>query len=273
MTVKKNRFKDIPPDQKASFKQQWAVAYRFAKDCNEKFSQKSEKALAVIFNAVIHRHHAEHNSYLSHSDVQGYLDGKNECPNYYIDLIAVDSDDQELAEQVSDRDIKSVTSRSHLLFSKCIKDLSLDHAKKLQWLSDHKGELKSWKDLAPEYINSYKGIFKPMGMDFALSVRTQKRSKYKDGEFEYYPNNSWVLEYDLELNEQSENGSASWANQALLNSANALVPIAVIEQVKTKPNPIYQLHGLGLVKPISDTRVRIYGFNDDGMILKTLYEM
>ena len=269
----KKRFTEIPLDQRASYKQQWAVAYRFAKECADKFPDKSEKGLAVIFNAVIHRYHAEHGNQLTHGDVQKYLGGKKQCPSYYVDLINIDTEEQESAEQVEERDIADVLIGSNLGFEYCLRGLDKEHARKLNWFYKNKGKSFTWADLVPEYANSYKGIFKPKDLDYALSVRTQKRSSYKDGEFEYYPNDSWILEYDLESNDQSVSNKVLWTNQALLNCAKGFVPIGIIEQIKGKPDAVYRVHGPGLVKVISDTNVRIFGFNNDGVISKNLYEI
>lgn len=267
------KFNEIPPDQRASYRQQWAVAYRFAKDCASKFPDKSEKGLAVIFNAVMHRYHAENNNHLTHGDVQKYLEGKKSCPSYYIDLISIDSEEQESAEQVEARDIADVLIGSNIGFEYCLSGLHKEHARKLNWFYKNKGKSFSWSDLVPEYANAYKGIFKPKDLSYALSVRTQKRSVYKDGEFEYYANDSWILEYDLESNEQSDSSKVLWTNKALINCAKGFVPIGIIEQLKGKPDAVYRVHGPGLVKVISDSSVRIYGFDNDGSISKNLYQI
>ena len=78
-------------------------------------------------------------------------------------------------------------------------------------------------------------FFKPKDLDYALSVRTQKRSSYKDGEFEYYPNDSWILEYDLESNDQSASNKVLWTNQALLNCAKDLCLLELLSKLKASP--------------------------------------
>jgi len=89
--TEKKSFKEIPLDRKATYKQQWAVAWRFARECADDFPYQSEKALAVIFNAVIYTYHSdpECNTELTHGDVQGYLNGEKSCPDYYKKLIHI----------------------------------------------------------------------------------------------------------------------------------------------------------------------------------------
>ena len=89
-------FKDIPLDRPATYKQRWAVAWQFAKECADEFPYQSEKALAVIFNAVILKYHSDPKSTkeLTHGDVQEFLSGNRECPNHYKKLIHVDLRDK-----------------------------------------------------------------------------------------------------------------------------------------------------------------------------------
>ena len=89
--TEKKSFKEIPLDRKATYKQQWAVAWRFARECADDFPYQSEKALAVIFNAVIYKYHSdpECNTELTHGDVQEYLSGEKSCPDYYKRLIHI----------------------------------------------------------------------------------------------------------------------------------------------------------------------------------------
>lgn len=89
--TEKKSFKEIPLDRKATYKQQWAVAWCFARECADDFPYQSEKALAVIFNAVIYKYHSdpECNTELTHGDVQEYLSGEKSCPDYYKRLIHI----------------------------------------------------------------------------------------------------------------------------------------------------------------------------------------
>lgn len=92
------RFDDISPDQDASYKQVWAVAYKFAEDYKGKFPSKSKKALAVIFRAVILKSYAEKESNLTHGEVQDFLNGKKTCPSYLIDMIKIDPNQSTIRE-------------------------------------------------------------------------------------------------------------------------------------------------------------------------------
>ena len=78
---KKNSYKEIPLDRPATYKQKWAVAWQFAKECSDEFPYQSEKALAVIFNAVILKYHSDPKctKELTHGDVQEFLTDNREC--------------------------------------------------------------------------------------------------------------------------------------------------------------------------------------------------
>ena len=81
-------FKDIPLDRPATYKQRWAVAWQFAKECADEYPNKTEKGLAAVFNAVILNYHSDpNNSEFTHGDVQSYLEGEKNCPDYYKKLI------------------------------------------------------------------------------------------------------------------------------------------------------------------------------------------
>lgn len=94
--TEKKSFKEIPLDRKATYKQQWAVAWQFARECRDDFPYQSEKALAVIFNAVIFKYHSdpECTTVLTHGDVQEYLAGNKKCPDHYKKLIHIDLRDK-----------------------------------------------------------------------------------------------------------------------------------------------------------------------------------
>ena len=81
-------FKDIPLDRPATYKQRWAVAGKFARECADEYPNKTENRLAAVFNAVILNYHSDpNNSEFTHGDVQSYLDGEKTCPDYYKKLI------------------------------------------------------------------------------------------------------------------------------------------------------------------------------------------
>jgi hypothetical protein len=81
------RFDQISPDQNASYKQVWAVAYKFSEDYQDRFSNKSIKALAVVFRAVILKSYADKDAYITHGEVQDFLSGAKSCPASLLDLI------------------------------------------------------------------------------------------------------------------------------------------------------------------------------------------
>lgn len=125
--TEKKSFKEIPLDRKATYKQQWAVAWRFARECADDFPYQSEKALAVIFNAVIYKYHSdpECNTELTHGDVQEYLSGEKGCPDYYKRLININLREE---SQKSKHEVKSKSSNNY----NGHKSLDLNDEKKVQ---------------------------------------------------------------------------------------------------------------------------------------------
>ena len=105
-------FNKISPDQDASYKQVWAVAYKFAEDFKDKFPSKSIKALAVIFRAVILKYHAEKGSFLTHGEVQDFLSGKKKCPSYLIDMINLSSKDSLSKERYKSNNVTDSNSKN-----------------------------------------------------------------------------------------------------------------------------------------------------------------
>jgi hypothetical protein len=84
------RFDQIPPDQNASIKQVWAVAFKFSKDYQDRFLNVSIKALAVVFRAVILKSYADKDAYITHGEVQDFLSGAKSCPASLLDLIKLE---------------------------------------------------------------------------------------------------------------------------------------------------------------------------------------
>lgn len=156
--TEKKSFKEIPLDRKATYKQQWAVAWRFARECANDFPYQSEKALAVIFNAVIYKYHSdpECNTELTHGDVQEYLAGNKKCPDHYKKLIDVDLRDK-------------ANSRTSMRSTEASKK------KYFNELSNHEVE---------QFIDKYnKGIsLRELGKDFGISTASVSNyiSRLKD---------------------------------------------------------------------------------------------
>ena len=89
--------------------------------------------------------------------------------------------------------------------------------------------------------NKAKGIHKPAGLEYALSVRQSMNGPYEDA-LHWAPDGSWYLQYHHERVD-----GISFTARAMDACRSAGVPVGVILQIKQKPNPVYKVLGLGLV--------------------------
>jgi len=267
-TGRKQKLKEIPLDRQATYKQGWAVAYQFARDNINKFSENiSEKGLATVFNAVIYGYHQDKGTFLTHGEVDDYLNGRKECPGYYLDRIRLGKSILE----VPLREIKEVLvgkNGKNIDFDQCIKGLDEEHKTKLSWFMENKGKIKKWREIVPDYANGYKGIYKPKGSVFALSVRMSLSDDYEDSPIVYYEDESFLIEgYCFESSDASVNKKDHWTNKAIINNEKSIVPIGIIQQVKKKPGTLYRIHGPALAETIASKEVfKFLGFSYEGQI-------
>jgi putative restriction endonuclease len=117
------------------------------------------------------------------------------------------------------------------------------HQAALEWFASHSGQEVTWP--APLngmfLMNRAKGIHKPAGLKYALSVRQSLNGPYKDS-VQRLPGNLWRLQYAQEgLN------ATSFTNEALHACMQDRIPVGVILQVSEAPTPRYAVLGLGLV--------------------------
>lgn len=137
-----------------------------------------------------------------------------------------------------------------LLLSQKLQNLPLAHREALQWFDQHKGLEVSWP--APMangmfLVNKAKGIHKPAGSQYALSIRESLGGPYPDREPKINSDGSWTYEYFQEQLDPSKRDSM-YTNVALLACQRDEIPVGVVRQVKAKPNPRYQVLGLALVR-------------------------
>ncbi len=77
------KYNDIDPNQPATYKQSWAVAYHFAKQSPRIHPQFSERKLANLIRGTIYYYHKDKGENLTHRLVQEYLNSKNPLPDIY----------------------------------------------------------------------------------------------------------------------------------------------------------------------------------------------
>lgn len=125
----------------------------------------------------------------------------------------------------------------------------MERNQQIQWFRDNQGTETAF----PEALNNgeflatrAKGIYKPAGSQFALSVRTQLNSKYNDGIFVSIFEQGWAFAYHQETD--SRLGSDLFTNKALEQNILHHVPVGVLEELDNpkEPKKSYFVHGLAM---------------------------
>ncbi|WP_121120056.1 HNH endonuclease [Croceibacterium ferulae] len=141
-----------------------------------------------------------------------------------------------------------------------------DHLEGLRWFVDHTGSDVPWPAPLPSglyLVNKAKGIHKPKGWDHALSVRQSLSGPYEDREVEVQSDGSWRFDYYQEGNDPS-NRDDDYTNRALVRNMLDGIPVGVLIQVKSKPNPRYRVMGLAQVSAWAGGYFRLNGFSPSG---------
>ena len=120
---------------------------------------------------------------------------------------------------------------------------------RLEWFRDHAGSEGPFPDPLPNgdlLATHAKGIYKPAGYEYALSIRTQIDSKYRDGIFVPIFNNGWAFAYHQETDKRL--GSKLFTNQALDLNVLHNIPVGVLQQIENQASksPTYFVHGLAV---------------------------
>lgn len=129
-------------------------------------------------------------------------------------------------------------------------NLPAEHREALAWFADRSGQEIPWPDPLPSglhLVNRAKGIHKPRGWRYALSVKETLSGQYDDKEPEWLPDGSFKYEYYQEGDDPAQR-DAQYTNRGLIACMEDRVPVAVLRQTKGKLNVRYRVLGLALVQ-------------------------
>jgi putative restriction endonuclease len=146
-----------------------------------------------------------------------------------------------------------------------------DHRAALEWFRQHTGERQTWTNIqaagevAARLVTQAKGIYKPKGLDYALSVRQTLDSPYADKEILRRPDGSWVYPYFQE-NADPAQRDRMFTNRGLVRCMEDGVPIGVLVQAKPKPGVEYDVLGLAMVRAWEAGYFILEGFSDAGQL-------
>jgi putative restriction endonuclease len=144
-----------------------------------------------------------------------------------------------------------------------------EHRIALEWFRENAGRRVPWSEITDDtaigarIATQAKGIYKPEGIDFALSVRQTLNSPYADLAVERRPNGGWVYPYYQEGQDPSERDRA-FTNRGLMKCMQDQVPVGVLIQHNAKPNVHYDVLGLALVSDWQDGYFILEGFSQEG---------
>ncbi|MYM70362.1 HNH endonuclease [Pseudoduganella sp. FT55W] len=131
-----------------------------------------------------------------------------------------------------------------------VRALPPDHVEALRWFDEHQGLEVSWPAQMSSgmfLVNKAKGIHKPAGSEYALSIRQSLNGPYADREPIVNSDGSWIFQYFQEQADPLKRDSM-YTNIALLACQRDAIPIGVVRKVKDKPSSRYKVLGLALVK-------------------------
>ena len=293
-------FNNIPEDKPATYKQSWALAYKFASELEDEIGIP-QKSLAKIIQGTIYYYHKERGESLTHGIVMKHLEKGEPCPDHYKSSIKLNDKSSKKSNEdknytssssndfsISNPDTiktealeknrinqfydKTNNKMKDLHFEDLIDFLPNDHKEKLLWFWDNRKKAILWTDIQKEGMaNQAKGIFKPADWNYSLSVKNTIGINYNDGDLFSARDGCWMVYYCPEDDERQ--GFNVYTNKSLLNNSKDLVPVGYLHQVKQKPGATYRVLGPALVRyEKSINRFHLHGFSDEGIISNYLID-
>jgi hypothetical protein len=127
-----------------------------------------------------------------------------------------------------------------------------DHRRRLSWFGQHKGEVfpMSGLVLGEGVLLAFKpkGIYKPKGWEYSLSIRINRDSPYDDGGVEWLPGGGWRLRYYQENPDPADRDKAA-GNRGLMKCKEDKVPVGVVRQTGHSGRQS-QYEVLGMATPV-----------------------
>jgi putative restriction endonuclease len=127
--------------------------------------------------------------------------------------------------------------------------LTEQHKSALEWFRTHRGMQVRWPTPLPDgtfLLNKAKGIHKPAGWKYALSVRQALGGPYADHDPEIAVDGTWSYRYYQEGANPADR-DRYFTNRALIANWSDGVPVGVCRQIRGRPEPLYEVLGLAKV--------------------------
>lgn len=129
--------------------------------------------------------------------------------------------------------------------------ISPEHAVRFSWFEEHAGQVTGFPgrlDGGLLVVMRWKGIYKPKGTKYAVSIRINLGSPYHDSQVLYRPDGSWRLSYHQE-NEDPTARDHEYANVALMQCIDDRIPVGVLLE-REAPGRRSRYEVLGLAMPV-----------------------
>jgi putative restriction endonuclease len=140
-------------------------------------------------------------------------------------------------------------------------NIDAKHRAALSWFQSAEGKEVGWAEITEGTgfpITTQKGIYKPAGNPFVLSIRQAEGSAYGNMPIETSADGAWSLEYFQEGHDPAT-VEKHFTNRALFACRDAGVPLGVIVQTRRKP-ATYRIHGLAVVTGFANGYFRLQQF-------------
>lgn len=146
---------------------------------------------------------------------------------------------------------------------KALNGLEPEHRRALEWFVSHAGEFVSWPGTVDGLLlaTRARGIYKPAGSKFALSVRENVDSPYMDRPPRYGADGGWRYLYHQQGADLSS-PLKQWDDKSLHHCMEAGVPVGVLRQVDAEPRPQYEVLGVARVVDWFDGYFVLDGYAD-----------
>lgn len=148
--------------------------------------------------------------------------------------------------------------------------LSPEHRNALEWFWDKQGDLIPWPDTLDGLflVNRPKGIHRPRGWTYTLSVRQSLNSPYADQPPIGSIDGDWTYRYFQEGADPRDRDKHA-TNRGLMDCIRDDVPVAVLIQEQPRPGVRYRVWGLAKVTSWNEGYFELIGYPKSGKLAST----
>jgi len=134
----------------------------------------------------------------------------------------------------------------------------------LRWFDERRGTDIPWPSPSPvgempHVVSIPKGIYRPKGFEFVLTVRQTLSSPYADKAPRHRSDGTWRYDYFQEGEDPADRDSFP-TNLGMMRNLEDGIPVAVLVQTVKSPSVRYRVEGLAMVRSWDGGFFRLEGF-------------